>query len=76
LELARGKPRPTHAIGITVLVPPQSVSSTLSLMALIYRYQLKTACEQENWDLLDLLLETEATHLNNKALFTETWGGF
>jgi hypothetical protein len=45
-------------------------------MALIYRSQLKTACEQENWDLLDLLLETEATHLNNKALFTETWGGF
>jgi hypothetical protein len=44
-------------------------------MVPIYRSQLKAACEQENWDSLDLLLETEATHLNNKALFTETLGG-
>jgi hypothetical protein len=43
-------------------------------MASISRSQLKAACEQENWDLLDLLLETDATHLNDKALFTDTWG--
>jgi hypothetical protein len=43
-------------------------------MAFVSRSQLKAACEQENWDLLDLLLETDATHLNDKALFTDTWG--
>ena len=43
-------------------------------MALVSRSQLKAACEQENWDLLDLLLETDATQLDDKALFTDTWG--
>jgi len=43
-------------------------------MALVSRSQLKAACEQENWDLLDLLLETDPTHLDDKALFTDTWG--
>lgn len=43
-------------------------------MASIYRSQLKAACGKENWYLLDLLLETEAAHLNEKALFTDTWG--
>lgn len=43
-------------------------------MASISRSQLKAACEQENWDLLDLLLETDATHLDDNALFTDTWG--
>lgn len=42
-------------------------------MALVSRSQLKAACEQENWDLLDLLLETDPTHLDDKALFTDTW---
>lgn len=43
-------------------------------MVSISRSQLKAACEQDNWDLLDLLLETDASHLNDKALFTDTWG--
>jgi hypothetical protein len=43
-------------------------------MASISRSQLKAACEQENWNLLDLLLETDATHLDDNALFTDTWG--
>jgi hypothetical protein len=49
-------------------------SLTLQLMASISRSQLKAACEQENWNLLDLLLETDATHLDDNALFTDTWG--
>lgn len=49
-------------------------SLTLPLMASISRSQLKAACEQQNWDLLDLLLEMNATHLDDNALFTDTWG--
>lgn len=43
-------------------------------MTHISRSQLKAACEQEDWDLLDLLLETDATHIDDNALFTDTWG--
>ncbi len=43
-------------------------------MTQISRSQLKVACEQENWDLLDLLLATDATHIDDNALFTDTWG--
>jgi hypothetical protein len=41
---------------------------------LISRSQLKSACESKDWDLLDKLLETDATHINDNALFTDTWG--
>lgn len=40
----------------------------------VTRAHLKKAFEQENWDLLDKLLELDATAVNDNALFTDTWG--
>lgn len=40
----------------------------------VTRAHLKSACDEQNWDLLDLLLELDPTHLNDRSLFTDTWG--
>lgn len=40
----------------------------------VTRAHLKNACDEQNWDLLDLLLELDPTHLNDHSLFTDTWG--
>ena len=62
-------------MSFSAVISPLAVSpSYLSPMTSISRSQLKAACEQENWDLLDLLLETDATQLDDNALFTDTWG--
>ena len=38
------------------------------------RAQLKAACDQQQWALLDLLLERDPTHINDHAVYTDTWG--
>ncbi len=40
----------------------------------VSRAHLKTACDQKNWDLLDKLLEIDASQINDNALYTDTWG--
>lgn len=40
----------------------------------ITRAHLKDAVERQAWDLLDKLLETDASHIDDNALFTDTWG--
>jgi hypothetical protein len=42
----------------------------------VTRAHLKNACDQQNWDLLDKLLEIDASHINDNALFTDTWGSW
>jgi hypothetical protein len=38
------------------------------------RTQLKAACDQQQWALLDLLLQRDPTHINDHAVYTDTWG--
>lgn len=38
------------------------------------RAQLKNACDQQNWDLLDHLLEIDNSLINDNALYTDDWG--
>src|SRR5260221_417424 len=38
------------------------------------RSQLKAACDRQEWAFLDLLLERDATHINDHAVYTDTWG--
>ncbi len=40
----------------------------------VTRAHLKNAFEQENWDLLDKLLEIDKARINDNDLFTDTWG--
>lgn len=40
----------------------------------VTRAHLKGAFDQENWDLLDKLLEIDSTRINDNDLFTDTWG--
>ncbi|MBI3651820.1 MAG: hypothetical protein HY231_12440 [Acidobacteria bacterium] len=40
----------------------------------VTRAHLKTACDEKNWDLLDKLLEIDASKINDNALYTDTWG--
>ena len=40
----------------------------------VTRAQLKTACDAQNWDLLDKLLELDSSQINDNALYTDTWG--
>lgn len=40
----------------------------------VTRAHLKKACEQQNWDLLDKLLEIDDRYINDNALFTDGWG--
>lgn len=40
----------------------------------VSRAQLKTAVENQQWDLLDKLLETDNSKIDDNALFTDTWG--
>lgn len=42
----------------------------------VMRGQLKAACEQGNWDLLDKLLEIDRSLIDDDALFTDTWGSW
>ena len=42
----------------------------------ITRAHLKIACEKRMWDLLDKFLEIDATHINDKSMFTDTWGSW
>lgn len=35
---------------------------------------MKLAVENEQWDLLDRLLEVDRTHMNDPSYFTDTWG--
>jgi hypothetical protein len=41
---------------------------------IVTRAHLKTACENQNWDLLDKLLEIDKKHIDDNSLFTDTWG--
>ena len=40
----------------------------------VTRAHLKNACDAKNWDLLDKLLEISTKHINDNALYTDTWG--
>ncbi len=40
----------------------------------ITRAHLKTACDEQNWDLLDTLLEQDSSQVDDNALYTDTWG--
>lgn len=40
----------------------------------VTRAHLKSAFDQENWDLLDKLLEIDCSRINDNSLFTDTWG--
>ena len=40
----------------------------------VTRAHLKMACDQQNWDLLDKLLEIDNSQINDNALYTDTWG--
>ena len=40
----------------------------------VTRGHLKSAVDQENWDLLDKLLEIDNSLINDDSLFTDTWG--
>ncbi len=40
----------------------------------VTRAHVKKACDDRHWDLLDKLLELDSTHLNDNALYTDTWG--
>ncbi len=40
----------------------------------VTRAHLKLALDKKNWDLLDKLLEIDPTHINDKSLYTDTWG--
>lgn len=41
---------------------------------IVTRAHLKSAVENQNWDLLDKLLETDNSKINDTNLFTDTWG--
>ncbi len=40
----------------------------------VTRAHLKNACDSQNWDLLDKLLEISTKHIDDNALYTDTWG--
>lgn len=40
----------------------------------VTRAHLKTACDQQNWDLLDKLLEIDNSLIDDNSLYTDTWG--
>lgn len=40
----------------------------------ITRAHLKSAVENQQWDLLDKMLELDASHINEKSYFTDNWG--
>ena len=40
----------------------------------VTRAHLIAACNSGNWDLLDKLLEIDNTHINDLAIYTDTWG--
>ncbi len=40
----------------------------------VTRAHLKTAFDQQNWDLLDKLLEIDNSRINDNSLYTDTWG--
>ncbi len=42
----------------------------------VTRAHLKNACEKRDWDLLDKLLEIDSSQINDKSLFTDTWGSW
>lgn len=42
----------------------------------VTRAHLKAACDAQNWDLLDKLLEQDASGINDNALYTDTWGSW
>ena len=42
----------------------------------VTRAHLKNACAQRQWDLLDRLLEIDASGIDDKSLFTDTWGSW
>lgn len=40
----------------------------------VSRALLKKAVDNKNWDLLDKLLETDSTNINDTSMYTDTWG--
>jgi hypothetical protein len=40
----------------------------------VTRAHLKTAFDQQHWDLLDKLLEIDNSRINDNRLYTDTWG--
>ncbi len=40
----------------------------------VTRAHLKNACDANDWDLLDKLLELSNKHINDTSLYTDTWG--
>ena len=41
---------------------------------IVTRAHLKRACDEKAWDLLDKLLEIDRSHIDDKSLYTDTWG--
>jgi len=39
---------------------------------IVTRAHLKSACDQENWDLMDKLLEIDASKIDDHSLYTDT----
>ncbi len=42
----------------------------------VTRAHLKFACDHRNWDLLDKLLEIDASRIDDNSLYTDTWGSW
>jgi len=43
-------------------------------MTVVTRAHLKNAVDNKDWDLLDLLLETDNSRIDDNSLFTDDWG--
>jgi len=42
----------------------------------VTRAHLRNACQEKNWDLLDKLLELDSSGIDDKSVFTDTWGSW
>lgn len=40
----------------------------------VTRAHLKKAVDEQNWDLLDKLLEIDSSNIDDSSLYTDTWG--
>ena len=55
----------------------QSESERLQMSTFsVTRAQLKTACDENNWDLLDTVLELDASQINDRSMYTDSWGAW
>ena len=52
----------------------ESHDAPVPLAKRVTRAHLKSAVDNQQWDLLDLLLEHNASAIDDNALYTDTWG--